>query len=178
MKQAAKAGRVKLFFQDESGMSNIPNVQHAWSPRGIPHQADASLSRKRVNILGALDYESNTLVHTLHDGSITREHVIAFIDKLATQCSGPDAVPIIVVLDNASIHHDIPKEKLDTWLFKHKLLLWHIPPYSPELNIIEILWKHAKYHWRKFTSWTKTQLHGEVEKLLGRYGVDFKIDYA
>jgi transposase len=177
MKQAAKAGKVKLFFQDEAGMSNIPNVQRAWSPARMPHQADASLTKKRVNILGALDYGTNTLTHTLHEGSITRERVIAFVDTLAKQHES-HGLPTIVVLDNASIHHNIPSEKLDEWLFNHKLLLWHIPPYSPELNIIEILWKHTKYHWRKFTTWKKEQLHDEVEKILCEYGTGFKIDYA
>jgi hypothetical protein len=31
MKNAAKAGKAQLFFQDEAGMSNLPNVQRAWS---------------------------------------------------------------------------------------------------------------------------------------------------
>jgi hypothetical protein len=51
------------------------------------------------------------------------------------------------------------KEKKHEWLMKHKLLLWHIPPYSPELNLID-------------------QLVGEVNKILCQYGNEFKIDYA
>ncbi|WEF29177.1 hypothetical protein PYR66_05475 [Klebsiella aerogenes] len=27
--------------------------------------------------------------------------------------------------------------------------------YGPELNLIEIVWKQAKYHWRRFITWTK-----------------------
>jgi transposase len=177
MKKAAKAGKVQLFFQDEVGMSNIPNVQRAWSPIGSPHEADASLPRKRVNVLGALNYGTNTLVHTLHEGNVTRDDVVSFVDKLAQQHSQA-GIPIIVVLDNASIHCHIDDEKKHEWLMKHKLLLWHIPPYSPELNLIEILWKHAKYHWRKFTSWTKDQLVCEVNKIFCEYGNEFKIDYA
>jgi hypothetical protein len=42
---------------------------------GMPQEADASLARKRVNVLGAPNYGTNTLVHALHDGSVTREHV-------------------------------------------------------------------------------------------------------
>lgn len=177
MKDAAYAGKIQLFFQDEAGMANIPNVQRSWSPIGIPHEADASLSRKRVNVLGALNYATNTLVHTVHDCSVTRDHVVAFIDKLAEQHSGT-GIPIIVVLDNASIHKHFEVEKIDEWLSKHNLILWHIPPYSPELNIIEILWRHAKYHWRKFTSWTKDQTLCEVSKIFCAYGNEFKIKYA
>jgi transposase len=177
MKDAAYDGKVQLFFQDEAGMANIPNVQHSWSPIGMPHEADASLARKRVNVLGALNYTTNTLVHTLHESSITREHVVEFIDKLAEQHSDTE-IPIIVVLDNASIHKHFEVEKINEWLIKHKPILWHIPPYSPELNIIEILWRHAKYHWRKFTTWTKDQVLDEVDKIFCSYDNEFKIQYA
>jgi transposase len=141
-----------------------PNVRRAWSPIGSPHEADASLPRKRVNVLGALNYGTNILVHKLHEGNVTRDDVVSFVDKLAQQHSQA-GIPIIVVLDNASIHCHIDDEKKHEWLMNHKLLLWHIPPYSPELNLIEILWKHAKYHWRKFTSWTKDQRACEVNKI-------------
>lgn len=177
MKVAAKAGAIQLFFQDESGMSNQPNVQRAWSPVGMPHEADASIGRKRVNILGALNYGTNTLTYKLHETSVTKAHVIDFLDHVATTHS-KSGVPIIVVLDNASIHGHIPEEKERDWLVNHKMLLWHIPPYSPELNIIEILWKHAKYHWREFTTWTKDCLVREVENIFCNYGNLFKINYA
>jgi transposase len=35
------------------------------------------------------------------------------------------------------------------------MVLFYLPPHSPELNLIEIVWKHAKYHWRRFVTWTK-----------------------
>ncbi|WP_415873359.1 transposase [Burkholderia ubonensis] len=30
------------------------------------------------------------------------------------------------------------------------MLLFYLPPYSPELNLIEIVWRHLKYRWRRF----------------------------
>ena len=80
LKKAAKEGRAHVFFFDESGMSNVPNVQRAWSPLGEPHCADASVTRKRVNILGALDYGANTLTHTVHETNVKRLGVVALID--------------------------------------------------------------------------------------------------
>jgi len=176
LKVAAKSGLAHLYFFDESGMSTIPNVQRAWSPLSKPHCADASSSRKRVNILGALNYADNTLVHVLHETSVKRPQVIEFIDRLAAQ--HVDEQPIIIVLDNASIHRNIDKEKIETWLLKHRLILLYLTPYSPELNLIEILWKHAKYHWRKFTTWTKENLLREVSEIFQGYGDKFEISYA
>jgi transposase len=37
-------------------------------------------------------------------------------------------------------------------------MVLYLPPYSPELNLIEIVWKHAMYHWRRFVTWTNEPL--------------------
>lgn len=173
---AARDGLTHLYFFDESGMSCVPNVQRAWSPLGIAHCADATVSRKRVNILGALNYAANTLVHACHETTVKRPQVVEFIDGLAMLHT--DEKPIIVVLDNASIHHNIDKEKINEWRHDHRLILVYLTPYSPELNPIEILWKQAKYHWRKFTTWTTENLLHEVGEIFGGYGEKFEIRYA
>jgi transposase len=84
----------------------------------------------------------------------------------------------IVVLDNATIHHGMDPEKLDDGLIHHRLLLMHLPPYSPELNPIEIVWKQAKYHWRRFATWTKEQLLEAVQNLMASIGSTYKIGFA
>jgi transposase len=57
-------------------------------------------------------------------------------------------------------------------------VLFHLPPYSPELNLIEIVWKHAKYHWRRFVTWTKETIDAEIGKLFAAYGSEFEIRFA
>lgn len=39
------------------------------------------------------------------------------------------------------MHHYIEPEKLDRWLAKYSFVLLRLSPYSPELNLIEMLWK-------------------------------------
>jgi transposase len=56
--------------------------------------------------------------------------------------------------------------------------LFYLPPYSPELNLIEIVWKQAKYHWRRFVTWTKETIDAEIAKLLDAYGSKFQIDFS
>ncbi|MBK3823988.1 hypothetical protein G3A41_37985 [Paraburkholderia aspalathi] len=84
----------------------------------------------------------------------------------------------VVVLDNASIHHNIDQETIDRWFLNHRMVLFYLPPYSPELNLIEIVWKHAKYHWRRFVTWTKETIDAEIAKLLSGYGSEFEIRFA
>jgi len=118
-----------LFYLDESGFSTIPNVQRAWSPKGQPHAADASAPRARVNVVGALDYANGTVWHDLHGNPVKRDAVVALIDRIARR---EERMPLtLVVLDNARTHHNIDPEKLDEWLVEHRLLLMHLPPYSP-----------------------------------------------
>jgi transposase len=58
------------------------------------------------------------------------------------------------------------------------MVLFYLPPYSPELNLIELIWKHAKYHWRRFATWTKETIDAELGKLLAGYGSEFEIRFA
>jgi len=174
--EAARAGHIGLFYLDESGFCNIPNVQRAWNPKGKPHTADASLTRQRVNVVGALNYATGRVWHEVHTQSIRRDAVVELIDRIARR---EQRMPLtIVVLDNAAIHHGIDPEKLDDWLVNHRLVLMHLPPYSPELNPIEIVWKQAKYHWRRFATWTKEQLLEEVQNLMASIGSTYKISFA
>lgn len=165
-----------MFYLDESGFATVPNVQRAWSPLGQPHEAEAGVSRQRINVIGALDYATGKVCHDLHEGSVRREHVVDFIERLVQQVQ---AMPLtLIVLDNASMHHGIPQEKLDEWLVNHRVVLMHLPPYCPELNPIEIVWKQAKYHWRRFVTWSKEQLREEVLSLMEGIGTTHKISFA
>ena len=62
----------------------------------------------------------------------------------------------VLVLDNSSIHRsNALLEKQEEWL-ELGLTLFFLPTYSPELNIIEILWRFIKYKWldvKAYSSW-------------------------
>jgi hypothetical protein len=176
MQQAAREDKIDLLYFDEAGFSCLPNVQRSWSPLGNAHTADASGSRRRANVLGVLNYATQHLHFEVCEHSVCKGDVIAFLDRTAQTCDGNKYT--FVVLDNASTHHHIDQKIIDHWLIVHHFVPLYLPPYSPELNLIEILWKHAKYHWRSFISWTRESLIAEVTNLLDGFGVKFHIDYA
>jgi len=74
-----------------------------------------------------------------------------------------------------TLHRRIP---LTTYGWDAFISFFYLPPYSPELNLIEIVWKHAKYHWRRFVTWTKETIDAEIAKLLASYGSEFEIRFA
>src|SRR3989475_9299105 len=58
--------------------------------------------------------------------------------------------PTVVVMDNASIHtSEAFQEAIPKWE-KKGLSIFYLPEYSPELNLIEILWRFMKYEWIEF----------------------------
>jgi transposase len=178
LREAAKEEdkKMELLYFDESGMSNVPNVQRSWSPLAKPHSADASIGRKRVNVLGALNYAARTLSFEVHERSVCRQDVVNFLDRQARR-SARDKLTVVVI-DNASIHHHIDPKVLEEWMVRDRFILLFLPPYSPELNLIEILWKQAKYHWRSFVTWAKKDLLNEVKALFDGFGTKFKFSYA
>ena len=59
--------------------------------------------------------------------------------------------PTVVVLDNASFHKSKKfKSHIPRWSNKG-LTLCYLPPYSPQLNIIETLWRFMKYTWIEYS---------------------------
>lgn len=164
----------ELLYFDESGFSPNPPLQYGWTQVGQSRAVEPQSHRQRVNVLGALRH-GGELMWATQQRSTVRDDVIAFFDQIAGQ---PHSVPRIVVLDNAAIHKgDVMEKKRRQWA-RQGLHLYYLPPYSPELNRIEILWKHAKYFWRRFVSLNGAELLGEIESLMKGFGTAFTINFA
>jgi transposase len=172
---AARRGDVRVMYCDESGFAATPNVQRAWAPIRHPHAATPVSHAKRVSVIGALDIVSGNLTFDTVKSVVSRQRVVDFFDQLARSNDGR---PLILILDNAKIHHHIDPDMTYRWLVGHNMLLWYLPPYSPELNPIEIVWKHAKYFWRRFSTWTAETLESEVTALMDGFGSKFQINFA
>jgi len=94
--------------------------------------------RKRLNVLGALDYATKELVTVTNLTYITAETVCELLTTLAAQSP---AIPITLVLDNAKYQHCRLVQDLAASL---RIELLFLPSYSPNLNLIERLWKLVK----------------------------------
>ena len=94
--------------------------------------------RKRYNVLGALNFVTKKVTVVANDTYITAAEVCEMLRKVATEYVGK---PIHIVLDNARYQ----KCEVVTNLAQNLgIALHYIPPYSPNLNLIERLWKHVK----------------------------------
>jgi len=94
--------------------------------------------RMRYNVLGALNFATKKVTTVVNDTYITSKEVCALLAKAAFEYAGK---PIYMVLDNARYQ----KCKLvQDCASLYKINLVYIPPYSPNLNLIERLWKFVK----------------------------------
>lgn len=178
--QWEEAGSVDLYYFDETGFSLTPCVPYAWQPKGRTLEIISTRSQ-RINVLGFMNRQGKGMFHSV-TGSVTSEVVIASIDKFALKheksCCG-SIKPCIVILDNASMHRSQSfKAKIKDWAAMG-VILHFLPPYSPELNLIEILWKQIKYYWLPLDAYQSFEkLKYEVTQVLDSIGEKYCITFA
>jgi transposase len=98
----------------------------------------SSSGRQRFNVLGALHAVTHELVTLTNHTYITADAVCALLEKLAAQFQD---LPLVLVLDNA--RYQKCRLVLETAARLH-IELVYLPPYSPNLNLVERLWKFVK----------------------------------
>lgn len=150
-------------------------MPYAWSPVGQPFEVTAYSHSRRLNVLGFLSRAGKLVYHTTTE-SVTTETVIEAFDKFVAQ-KAPDTFAV-VVLDNASMHRSMAfRRKIVEWM-SHRVYLIYLSAYSPELNLIEILWKQMKYAWLPLSAYLSfDRLCNEVHRLLSGYGVCHAINF-
>ena len=97
------------------------------------------LHNHKVPIYGALNYRSNQVSYQVGHGKNAAEFV-GFLAQLAAEYRGRGCV---LVLDNASYHTAMVVLNYLEELSSSFQVIW-LPPYSPELNVIEHIWKYVK----------------------------------
>lgn len=101
-------------------------------------------SKGRLNLIGTLSLfgEQTSLEVRELEGSCNQAQVIAYLETLARNCH-PTAITV-VVLDNATFHKGkaLQEHRAD-WEAKG-LFLRYLPPYCPQLNLIETVWRKLK----------------------------------
>ena len=94
--------------------------------------------RKRYNVLGALNFVTKKISVVANDTYITSAEVCDMLQKVAAEYAGKT---VHIVLDNARYQRC---ELVTNLAQQLGIILHYIPPYSPNLNLIERLWKHVK----------------------------------
>lgn len=132
----AQAGKRAVLFVDASHFVYASFLGYLWSFSRLFIKSPSG--RKRYNVLGALDAISKKVIMFTNNTYINSESVCSLMRKIKKAYPG---MPITLILDNAPYQKaKIVREAAGTL----KIELLFLPSYSPNLNLIERVWKFVK----------------------------------
>lgn len=170
----AKADYLDLCFYDESHFGLVPVVPYAWQQKGETVELP-SFRGKYVNVAGFYQTNNERKVYFFEKESINAEKLVRIFDDFAQSTTKKT----VVILDNAPIHKSkLFQRKIAAWEKEHDLFLFFIPPYSPELNLIELFWRKIKYEWLSFDAYhcfenLQKELQNIAQNLNQKYNINF-----
>ena len=134
--EEAKEGKRHVFFVDASHFVYGTFLCCLWSL--VRLYVRAASGRQRLNVLGALNAVTRELIAVSNTGVVNTETMCELLRKIA----GRGLVgPVTLVLDNAKYQHSQAVKALALSL---GIELLYLPGYSPNLNLIERLWRFIK----------------------------------
>lgn len=167
----AQAGDIELAYVDESGFSPQPPNRSAWTRPGETHAVTAKRAQ-RLNVIGAMLSSGKFLMAKLWK-SVNGLYFFAFLMAMMDRFKKP----LVVILDNASIHTAKKLKPYWNLLEEKGMRFYFLPPYSPELNRIEILWRKIKYEWLSFKSYSASELEQAIEEIGNGLGAKYTLTF-
>jgi len=120
--------------------------KYGWSPKGMPCRVKLPGRRsKRWSILPALGI-GGFLHHEIYHGSYNGDRLNDFIERLLPKMNPFPGPRSVLLLDNASTHHN---DRLKPLCDAAGVRLLYLPPYSPDLNPIELSFNELKAWMRR-----------------------------
>jgi transposase len=167
--EQAQARKLHLFFVDAAHFVMLPFLGYLYSL--TVRLIKAASGRQRFSVLGALNAVTKEVVTITDHGYINAVSVGELLQKLHALFGD---LPIVIILDNARYQRcafvEETARKLDIQLI-------FLPPYSPNLNLIERLWKFVKKKalYNQYYAHYE-QFHKSISNCLEQTGTTYKCD--
>ncbi len=129
----------RIYFGDAAHAKHNAEAGYAWSESGKPHLIPTNSGRQRYNILGAYCTQTHEHVFILTEDNINQDKVIELLELLRAKHPGDGK--IYSILDNASYNKAL---RVRAQAEESQIIIEYQPPYSPNLNLIERLWKFMR----------------------------------
>lgn len=161
----AKEKHALIVFGDEASFAQWGSLGYTWALKGVQPTVKTTGIRKAYRVFGLLGCFGGTLHFQGIEGKFNSESYRAFLEEALRTIRGH----LILIHDNAPYH---VSRALKAFYATHadRLTVYQLPPYSPDLNPIEYLWKKVKKdatHLRYFPLFA--DLIDEVTKTLTRF---------
>jgi len=143
-----------LLFGDEVGFEGDPRPRRTWVKKGSKPKVPYLGDHIRYNAMGAVNPKSGEFFSLVVPHS-DKEVFQVFLDEFAKH-TAKDSKQTILVLDNASWHKNSDLQ----W---HHIMPCFLPPYSPDFNPIEQIWKVLKHKF--FANWIAKSPEVLIERI-------------
>jgi len=133
-----KDSRIEVWAKDEVHFQRASSLTRTWSPREKQPRILSAYTREKIGFFGAVSLATGQLV-TQTASTFNAESFRHFLYYLLRFAQGP----ILLILDNAKYHR---ARDLNPLFAKYQAQLQRafFPPYSPELNPIERVWRTTR----------------------------------
>ena len=139
IKRWARKNRAILYFEDESGVSLAPVMGRTWAPKGKTPIVRVTGKRGGVLAMSAIS-PCGRMCFRLEKRKINADVLIEFLKQIGESHARRN---IGVIMDQAPCH--ISKKVKSFCETSRRVKVFYIPPYSPELNPDEKVWRHLKH---------------------------------
>ena len=124
-------GYGKVYFVDAAHLLHNAVPSQGWIKRGTTVEVKTNSGRNRLNVLGAYSPDDHTLISLEGTESCDAERVCQLLRKVRAANPGKR---LLLVLDNARYQRATVVQAVAKRL---RIRLLFLPPYSPNLNLIE-----------------------------------------
>lgn len=129
----------RLYHVDATHPTHNVSISYVWTKKGRRRRIRSNSGRKRYNILGAYCPLDQEYIDIRGTDNVNAQTLQRLIDEIRAR--HPEAQRIFLILDNARYNHaKIVREHIEDINIELKFL----PSYSPNLNLIERLWRFLK----------------------------------
>jgi transposase len=151
----------QVYFLDSTHPQHNTQPSYGWILKGKQNDKfiKTNTGRERLNLNGALSLNDKTAI-VLEEKTINKKAIINLLEAIKKKQKNGK---VYLILDNASHHH---ARMVKRWILHHpRFKLIFLPTYSPNLNLIERLWRffHQKVTWNHyfetFTEFRTTSLN-------------------
>jgi transposase len=130
---------MSIWAEDEVHFQQRTSIVRMWWPRGSQPEIPSAANRKQIGYWGAVNIQSGSLCARFHEGKFNWMTFHDFLESFLRQHYRYNR-RLAVIIDNARYHK---KKELQPFYAENRKrlhLLW-LPPYSPNLNPIERVWR-------------------------------------
>jgi transposase len=139
IKALAQRDKAEIYFGDAAHMRSDHHSGRTWGKKGETPVVETTGARHGMSLISAITARGHMRFMIKEKGGVNAEVFIEFLKRLVTGATRP----IILIVDRGPAHI-AKKTRAFVESLSGKLRLFYLPPYSPDRNPDELVWKHLK----------------------------------